>query len=77
MALVIALAGVFILHLQFEYGFKMEELEGKIGWIIVTGDTKMPKWIIVVERKKVIGQFQTIPNLCFIVNYAFMWPRNR
>lgn len=52
MALVIALAGIFILHLQFEYGFKMEELEGKIGWVIVTGETKMPKWIIVVERKK-------------------------
>ncbi len=44
-ALVIALAGTLLL--QFEYGFKMEEFEGKIGWVIVTGETKMPKWIIV------------------------------
>lgn len=65
MALVVALAGIFILHLQFEYGFKMEELEGKIGCVIVTGETKMPKWIIVVERKKVIGQLSNYPKCLF------------
>lgn len=33
MTLVIALAGTFILHLQFEYGFKMEELEVERNWL--------------------------------------------